>query len=117
MLGVLMQRTTGPEALRGQGSGKEVPFGERGNTEHGCLDNGRAVASVLALQFGSPVKTDEPWSFVLSQERVLGGDITAGITRAQSSRDHSEKCVCTWCAAVLPAGVGLCQLSLTLQKL
>lgn len=44
----------------GQGSGKEVLFGERGKRERGCLHNGGTVASVLALQFGSPVKTDEP---------------------------------------------------------
>lgn len=44
----------------GQGSGKEELFGERGKRERGCLDNGRTVASVLALQFDSPVKTDEP---------------------------------------------------------
>lgn len=35
-------------------------FGERGKRKRGCLDNGRTVASVLALQFDSPVKTDEP---------------------------------------------------------
>lgn len=58
-----------------------------------CLDGGGTVASVLALQFGSPVKTDEPWSFMLSQERMLGGHITAEIIKAQPSKDHPEACV------------------------
>lgn len=60
MLRAHMGSRRGPEALCGQGSGKEVLFGEREKRKQGCLDNGGTVASVLALQFDSPVKTDEP---------------------------------------------------------
>lgn len=42
------------------GSGRESLFGERGERKRGWLDNDGTVASVLALQFASPVKTDEP---------------------------------------------------------
>lgn len=80
-------------ALHAQGTGKDVLFGERRKRKRGCLDNSGTVASVLALQFDSSVKTDEPQSFMLSQERMLGGPITAEIIKVQSSKDHPEMCL------------------------
>lgn len=48
-----------------------------GGVGGGCAQWGMIV-SVLALQFASPVKTDEPWSCVCSQVGMLGGHISQG---------------------------------------
>lgn len=53
-------------------------WGKGGERKRGWLDNGGAVASVLALQFASAVKTDEPRSSVPRQARMLGGHISQG---------------------------------------
>lgn len=54
---------------------------------------------------------------MLSQERLLGGYITAEVVKALSSKDHPEMCHDTRCAVMLPAWVRFCQLSLTQHAL
>lgn len=54
---------------------------------------------------------------MLSQERLLGGYITAEVVKALSSKDHPETCHDTRRTVVLHAWVRFCQLSLTRHAL